>query len=91
MQILQTQSFKKSTKKLHVNQKQQLDNAIRILVDKPNSGEVKRGDLADVRVYKFHMVNQLVLLAYQYDSQNCIITLLALGSHENFYRDLKNN
>jgi len=40
--------------------------------------------------YKFKMNKQLTLLAYQYDIQTPSITLLALGSHENFYRDLKN-
>jgi mRNA-degrading endonuclease YafQ of YafQ-DinJ toxin-antitoxin module len=35
------------------------------------------------------MVNQLALLAYTYEDNRLILTLLALGSHENFYRDLK--
>jgi mRNA-degrading endonuclease RelE of RelBE toxin-antitoxin system len=28
-------------------------------------------------------------LAYTYDDEKIIVTLLAVGSHENFYRDLK--
>ncbi len=32
---------------------------------------------------------QITLLAYQYEELNSYVTLLALGSHENFYRDLK--
>ena len=40
------------------------------------------------RVYKFDCVNQQYLLAYEYDPKTRI--LLALGVHENFYRDLKN-
>jgi len=35
------------------------------------------------------MVHQLTLLAYNYDETDENFTLLALGSHENFYRDLK--
>jgi len=35
------------------------------------------------------MVNQLALLAYEYDDINDTLTLLAFGSHGNFYRDLK--
>jgi len=35
------------------------------------------------------MVNQLALLAYEYDEVKDTLTLLAFGSHENFYRDLK--
>jgi hypothetical protein len=50
---------------------------------------LKKGDLNGIRVYKFRMVNQLALLAYEYDDANDRLTLLAYGSHENFYRDLK--
>lgn len=37
-----------------------------------------------MQVYKFKMVNQLTLLAYQYEDEQLILTLLMLGSHENF-------
>jgi hypothetical protein len=90
MQILQSITFKKSIKKLHINKKICLDNAVRSILANPLIGEVKIGDLASIRVYKFHMVNQLTLLAYKYNEQAPSIILLALGSHENFYRDLKN-
>jgi mRNA-degrading endonuclease YafQ of YafQ-DinJ toxin-antitoxin module len=89
MQILQTNSFKQAVKKLHSNQKAALDIAVKIIINSPTIGIAKLGDLARVRVYKFHMINQLMLLAYLYDSDTGSITLLALGSHENFYRDLK--
>ena len=35
------------------------------------------------------MNRQLILLAYEFFETEQIIKLLALGSHENFYRDLK--
>jgi mRNA-degrading endonuclease YafQ of YafQ-DinJ toxin-antitoxin module len=90
VRILQTTTFKKAVKKLHVNQKTCLDNAIHVLLSDPLTGVGKIGDLTSIRVYKFRMVDQTVLLAYKYDKQESSITLLALGSHENFYRDLKN-
>jgi mRNA-degrading endonuclease YafQ of YafQ-DinJ toxin-antitoxin module len=37
------------------------------------------------------MVSQMTLLAYQYDAQANELILLKIGSHENFYRDLKND
>ncbi len=52
-------------------------------------GDAKVGDLAGVRVYKFKMNGQLILLAYEVFGSEDVIKLLALGSHENFYRDLK--
>ncbi len=69
------------------NQKTDLDNAIQHLINAPTLGHQKKGDLAGIKVYKFKMVNQETLLAYQY--QQNILILLALGSHENFYRDIK--
>lgn len=89
MKILQTACFKKAVKKLHANQKQDLDLAIIAISECPLLGEAKVGDLAGIRVYKFSMVKQLTLLAYTFDSGIVTLTLLMLASHENFYRDLK--
>jgi mRNA-degrading endonuclease RelE of RelBE toxin-antitoxin system len=89
MQILQTPTFKKAVKKLHANQKSDLDKAIRSLTQDPFLGEQKKGDLAFLRVYKFKMARQLTLLGYQYNEGKIVLTLMALGAHENFYRDVK--
>lgn len=89
MQILQTANFKKIVKKLPVSNKKEVDKVVAYLAKNPEVGQLKKGDLANVAVYKFHINNQLTLIAYQYDQDAKVITLLALGSHENFYRDLK--
>lgn len=57
----------------------------------PKLGILKKGDLNTVRVYKFKISTQLMLLAYSFEEHTLILTLLALGSHENFYRNPKNN
>ena len=88
-QVLQTPTFKKAGKKLHKNQKEDLDEAIKQLMADPLLGEQKKGDLAFLRVYKFNMVKQLTLLGYSYEDGTVTLELMALGSHENFYRDLK--
>jgi hypothetical protein len=87
MEVIQTQIFAKVVKKLHINQKEDWDETVKFIMKDTKIGELKVGDLAGVRVYKFKMVTQPVLLAYTYSSD--ILTLLVLGSHENFYRDLK--
>ena len=89
MKLFQTNFFQKSVKKLHKNQKQSLDKAIQKIKSNPDLGLTKKGDLADVQVYKFKMLNQITLLAYTFNIKNKTLTLLALGTHENFYRDLK--
>ena len=83
------QPFKKQVKNLHKNQKQILDEAIKEVMANPTIGQMKKGDLADIRVYKFKILNQLYLLAYKISNDNLELVLVALGVHENFYRDLK--
>lgn len=53
----------------------------------PVIGEAKKCDLSGVYVHKFDCVNQLFLLAYEYDPATRV--LLLVGTHENFYRNLK--
>lgn len=89
MKVLQSRQFAKTVKKLHANEKSALDKAVQVLVQDPLLGDHKSSDLNGIRVYKFKMVNQLRLLAYSYEGDVLTLTLLALGSHENFYRDLK--
>ena len=87
IKILQMPGFKRAYKKLHQNQKPSVDQAVSDIAKNPLSGEAKKGDLAGVYVHKFRCVNQQFLLAYEFDKISR--TLLCLGVHENFYRDLK--
>ncbi|MAF97795.1 MAG: addiction module toxin RelE [Micavibrio sp.] len=87
MNLEQKPRFKKAIKKLHQNQKQDLKAAIQEIIKDPSIGAEKKGDLAGVNVYKFKMAKQETLLAYMVSEDT--LTLLYLGSHENFYRDLK--
>lgn len=89
MRILQSRGFKSTIKKLHPNQKKDLDRAVRAIATNPLLGEAKIGDLAGTQVYKFKMVSQATLLAFEWKEEEETLVLLALGSHENFYRDLK--
>ena len=88
MRILVTPTFERAVKKLHKQQKADLDTAVRAVAADVEIGEAKVGDLAGIRVYKFRLANQLCLLSYRLlDGET--IKLLTVGSHENFYRDLK--
>ena len=87
--VVQTRTFKKSVKKLHLNQKKDLDGAIKTLVANPLLGEQKKGDLRFLRVLKFKMVKQEILLGYSYEEGTVVLELLNFGPHENFYRDAK--
>ncbi len=87
VQLEQKPTFKRAYKKLHSNQRESVHSAIRAVVTDPKLGEEKKGDLIGVFVYKFDCVNQQYLLAYRWDETKRIY--LAIGPHENFYRDLK--
>jgi len=87
MNIQQSPVFRKVYKKLHSTQLEGVNEAVRHILSEPYSGEEKKGDLAGVRVYKFSVQNKRFLLAYEFDKDD--VFLLALGVHENFYRDLK--
>ncbi len=87
MKFLVTPRFARDIKGLHPAEKNGLDEQLRALVDQPEAGEMKKGDLAGVRVVKYKHNTQLWLLAYEVTEET--IVLLAHGSHENFYRNLK--
>ena len=87
VQVLQSSAFARGYKKLHNKQRQDVDAAVEVIVKDPLAGEPKRGDLSGIFVYKFKSQTQLMLLAYEFDPKTR--HLLLLGTHENFYRDLK--
>ena len=87
--LLQMPTFKKSYKKLHKQSKIEVDQAIHAITTNPKIGIEKKGDLVGVFIYKFKIKNQEMLLAYEWNPKTRM--LLALGVHENSYRDLKKN
>ncbi|MFA7061907.1 MAG: type II toxin-antitoxin system RelE/ParE family toxin [Pedobacter sp.] len=81
VQILQSALFKRAYKRLHPNQKADIDSAIaEIVVDLAKPRKV-------ISQVFFKCNGQLALLAYEYDPTSRL--LLLVGSHENFYRSLK--
>jgi mRNA-degrading endonuclease RelE of RelBE toxin-antitoxin system len=89
MKILLTNTFKRASKKLHRNQITVVEKAIQEIQNNPLIGEPKVGDLAGIHIYKFHLLHQLILLAYTYDEQKDELILLSFAPHENFYENLK--
>jgi len=85
--VLQMPAFKRVYKKLAASHQAVVDDAVRTIVANPEIGEAKKGDLGGVYVHKFPLSRQKMLLAYEWNPKTRV--LLLLGSHENFYRDLK--
>ena len=89
-QVRQTRRFARVYKKLtNIALITDADDAVAAVADNPDKGERKKGDLAQLWVYKFRSQGQLYLLGYTREDEVRLIYLEALGSHENFYRDLK--
>jgi len=86
--ITQEPAFNKSYRRLHDNQKEIVDIAINDVINNPKIGQIKKGNLAGIYVYKFQMHHLKMLLAYKWFPKERL--LLFLGTHENFHRDLKN-
>jgi len=87
--VQQTRRFARQYKKLHKNSTTDVDSAVEEISRNPEIGERKKGDLAALRVFKFHSGGQMYLLGYTLDEEVRLIYLEAVGPHENFYRDLK--
>ncbi len=88
-EVRQTRRFARAYKKLHDRQAADVDAAVATVADDPERGEKKKGDLAELWVYKFHSQGPLFLLGYTREQEVRLICLEAVGPHENFYRDLK--
>jgi mRNA interferase RelE/StbE len=87
MKIYQSRLFEKKVRKMTKAEKDALDREVRNIAENPNIGEEKKGDLKGVFVYKFKLKTNLYLLAYRKTGAD--LELVMIGSHENYYRDLK--
>jgi len=87
IKLRQTPLFKKTCKKRHKKDRLLLNKEIKKIIQNPSLGQLKKGDLAGVRVAKFKISVHLYLLGYTYAKKT--ITLLSFGSHENYYKALK--
>jgi hypothetical protein len=83
MNVVQKGEFKRVYRRLHNNQLTEVNVAIEKVIHYPLGGEIKKGDLSRVRVYKFKVLDQLFPLTYEHNGEN--LTLRALGPHENFW------
>ena len=87
--VVQAPRFGRSKRRLPAPAQLQIDEAVKGLLADPLSGEPKTGALKGVRVIKFKVGPQQLLLAYQFDARHNMIAVLDVGPHENFYRELQ--
>ncbi len=87
MKVFQSSSFSKKVKKFKKNEKEELDTAVKEIIETPSVGVEKKGDFKGIFIHKFKIQNTLYLLSYRIIEQD--LELIMIGPHENYYRDLK--
>jgi mRNA-degrading endonuclease RelE of RelBE toxin-antitoxin system len=87
--VVQAPRFATSKRRLPPKAQLIVDDEVRRIVENPLVGELKTGALKGVRVVKFKIGPQQLLLAYQFDARRNTLEVLDVGPHENFYRDLE--
>jgi mRNA-degrading endonuclease RelE of RelBE toxin-antitoxin system len=68
--IYQSRLFEKKIKKFNKQEKEVLDNVIGNIAKDPSIGDMKKGDLIGVYVYKFKIKTVHYLLAYRMKNNN---------------------
>jgi len=89
IEVYQSRRFEKAFDALTEQEQKSVDDEIERIIDNPEIGERKKGDLSYVWVHKFFMAKQQYLLAYSWQDEKLTIYLLSLGTHENYYNELK--
>ncbi|MEK6651825.1 MAG: type II toxin-antitoxin system RelE/ParE family toxin [Nitrospirota bacterium] len=87
MDILYKPPFKKFVKKQSRAFQLAIEDEVEGVRNTPDMGEAKKGDLTGLRVHKFKFQRQEYLIAYKTGSNS--IVFYTIGTHENFYRELK--
>jgi mRNA interferase RelE/StbE len=87
MKIIQSRSFEQRAKKFNQAQKAFLDEQVKLILENPDIGNEKKGDLSEIYVHKFKIKTIQYLLAYRFNKE--LLELIMIGPHQNYYRALK--
>ena len=87
--VYQSRVFSKTFNRLSDKQQCFVDDEIEKIINNPELGQRKKGDLSHLYVHKFTMEQQLYLLGYSWLKEKLTLYLLNIGSHQNFYIDAK--
>lgn len=87
MDVYQSRRFEKSLGKLNKGDLVLVEDQIDFIIEHPSFGVLKKGDLSYLRIHKFKLGENEILLGYSWQEEGAELFLLDLGPHENFYRD----
>jgi len=78
--LVASNHFLKFKKRSPANLQLEIDHQVRAILKNPKIGELKKGALKGIRVIKFK---------YKTQTKNKTLYLYTIGSHENYYKKLK--
>jgi mRNA-degrading endonuclease RelE of RelBE toxin-antitoxin system len=64
-----------------------IEDEVHKIIETPEIGDLKKGDLQGYRVHKFRFRNTDFLIAYRLHEAEVVFYII--GPHENFYQNLK--
>lgn len=89
IEVFESRVFKKVMDTLDEETLRLVDDEIDKIIENPEIGTQKKGDLNYLWVHKFKIDGQELMLGYNWNEGRLELHLLNLGPHENFYRDAK--
>lgn len=89
MDVYLSSRFEKALDKLSEDDLVLVEDQIDFITEHPSCGVLKKGDLSYLRVHKFKLRGNEILLGYSWLEECVELYLLDLGPHENFYRDMR--
>ncbi|NIF21679.1 type II toxin-antitoxin system RelE/ParE family toxin [Candidatus Pantoea multigeneris] len=89
IEVFQSSRFEKAFNRLNKMEQDSVDDEIDRIIENPEIGERKKGDLSYLWVHKFYLGKQQYLLGYSWLGQKLEIYLLSMGTHENYYDEQK--
>lgn len=89
IKVYETRRFEKQLSKLSEAQCEVVEDEIEKIIEDPEIGTQKKGDLSHLWVHKFKLDKQEVLLGYSWVKDKLELYLLNIGSHENYYDSMK--
>lgn len=88
MEVIALPKFEREFKKLPKKICEKIKKEIKFIIENPETGQPKKGDLSGIRVHKFKE-GGLYMLAYEADCKEEKLYLYTIGRHEGFYKRLK--
>lgn len=88
MQIKQRRQFRQVLCRMTPVMRQEVDNAVKAVINDPEVGRPLKGALAGLRALRFQLNRSEARLIYRHEPDSMRLVLVYVGPRENIYREL---